>query len=437
MNILQSLPALYLTLLSALTVNAQSQYGSSSQWPADNRLSQESDSTGLPGDNFSLQGALTLFKKANSPEEFERLLNTRDNNVNNLDLNNDGNIDYIRVINKKQQQVHLFILQALVSNQESQDVAIIELEKNGDNSAVIQIVGSEDIYGEAVIAEPVESDNNSNNSNYNNNYNGNYFNSNNNYYNGNNNTNYNNNYNNNYNSNYYNGNNNSNYYNGNYYNNDYYYNRSHGPSAGSEDFSGNAFHPSGVIINVWFWPCVRRVYAPSYVIWTSPWTWVNPPGWWRPWRPMPWQAYRPACYHYHQGYMYTYTRRIPPAPVMYRSYRCYSPMVMERNRVVMTSYRGARADRGGNYPPNRFNNGYYGGRNYNGYDRYRNNNGYYNGGRNSYNGYNNNDRPGNYNPRPGNYNPGGRSGNDRNQDYTPGNGNSGNTNRGSRVVRGS
>ena len=28
------------------------------------------DSTGVPGENFSLQGALELFQKAGSPEEF-------------------------------------------------------------------------------------------------------------------------------------------------------------------------------------------------------------------------------------------------------------------------------------------------------------------------------------------------------------------------------
>ena len=32
------------------------------------------DSTGLPGDNFSLEGAIELFKQAGSPEEFEKLL---------------------------------------------------------------------------------------------------------------------------------------------------------------------------------------------------------------------------------------------------------------------------------------------------------------------------------------------------------------------------
>ena len=41
----------------------------------------------VPGDNFSLEGALEVFKKSESPEEFERLLNSADSKVNNLDLN--------------------------------------------------------------------------------------------------------------------------------------------------------------------------------------------------------------------------------------------------------------------------------------------------------------------------------------------------------------
>jgi hypothetical protein len=120
------------------------------------REQQQQDSTGLPGDNFSLQGALDLFKRSASPEEFETLLNSSDSKVNNLDLNEDGNTDYIRVINKKDNDVQVFILQALVSSTESQDVAVIELEKTGDNNAIVQIVGDADIYGESVIAEPAE-----------------------------------------------------------------------------------------------------------------------------------------------------------------------------------------------------------------------------------------------------------------------------------------
>lgn len=58
------------------------------------------DSTGLPGDNFSLQGALQLFHDAANIEDFEKALNTESNHVNNLDLDGDGNIDYVRVIDK-------------------------------------------------------------------------------------------------------------------------------------------------------------------------------------------------------------------------------------------------------------------------------------------------------------------------------------------------
>src|SRR5688572_17479774 len=69
------------------------------------------DSTGLPGDHFSLQGALDLFKKSTSVEDFEKQLNTESNHVNNLDLNGDKKIDYIRVIDKTKGDAHALILQ--------------------------------------------------------------------------------------------------------------------------------------------------------------------------------------------------------------------------------------------------------------------------------------------------------------------------------------
>ncbi|MBK6933147.1 MAG: hypothetical protein IPH12_20645 [Saprospirales bacterium] len=114
------------------------------------------DSTGLPGDHFSLEGAIELFKKATSPEDFEKLLNAEDNHVNNLDLNEDGEVDYIRVIDHVEGDAHAIVLQAPISEDESQDIAVIEIEKQGDEYAVLQIIGNEDVYGEAVIAEAFE-----------------------------------------------------------------------------------------------------------------------------------------------------------------------------------------------------------------------------------------------------------------------------------------
>jgi hypothetical protein len=120
------------------------------------RAFAQSDAEEVPGDNFSLEGALELFKKSASPQEFEQLLNSPNSKVNNLDLNGDGETDYIRVVDKNEGNVHAFILSAVVSSSETQDVAVIELEKRNDGTAVLQIVGDADIYGIETIIEPTE-----------------------------------------------------------------------------------------------------------------------------------------------------------------------------------------------------------------------------------------------------------------------------------------
>jgi hypothetical protein len=116
------------------------------------------ESTGLPGDQFSLEGALEMFKKAASPEEFEKMINTEGNHVNNLDLNGDGDIDYVKVIDNMDGEAHALVLQVAVSANENQDIAVIEIEKEGKESAVLQIIGDEEIYGESLIIEPTSDD---------------------------------------------------------------------------------------------------------------------------------------------------------------------------------------------------------------------------------------------------------------------------------------
>jgi hypothetical protein len=116
---------------------------------------QERDAE-VPGDNFSLEGALELFKKSGSPEEFEKMLNAQDSKVNNLDLNGDGYIDYLRVIDRNEGNVHTFTLQAVISDTEVQDVAVIALEKKANGKAVLQIIGDEDVYGIETILEPTQ-----------------------------------------------------------------------------------------------------------------------------------------------------------------------------------------------------------------------------------------------------------------------------------------
>lgn len=114
------------------------------------------DSTGMPGDNFSLEGALDLFKDAKSMEDFEQKLNSESNDVNNLDLNEDGEVDFVQVHDQMEGDVHAIILRVGVSEQESQDIAVIEIEKTGAESATLQILGDEEIYGETMIVEPLD-----------------------------------------------------------------------------------------------------------------------------------------------------------------------------------------------------------------------------------------------------------------------------------------
>ena len=113
----------------------------------------ESDSVNH-ADHLDLHAVLSLFKEAENLEDFEKLLNSEEKGVNNLDLNGDDEVDYIRVIDHVEGDVHALTLRVPLDEDEEQDVAVIELEKTGDEEAQVQIVGDEDIYGTAYYIEP-------------------------------------------------------------------------------------------------------------------------------------------------------------------------------------------------------------------------------------------------------------------------------------------
>jgi hypothetical protein len=269
MKIYHSLTGLLSFLIITITTQAQNKAGV--------------DSTGLPGDNFSLQGALAMFQKASSPEDFEKLLNAEDNHVNNLDLNGDGDIDYIRVIDNGDKEAHAFVLQAVISDKESQDIAVIELEKTGDTTAVLQIIGDEDIYGEQVIVEPGDGEDD-----------------------------------------------------GAFIDNSIDNDIAHGPNAGS------FYYNPRVIINVWLWPSVRFVYAPIYRPWISPWRWRHYPGWWRPWRPFAWRVWHPFHRPFHAHCAIVRTHRVVHAHRIYAPHRVTSVTVRTRHSAAVGNYRVTR-----------------------------------------------------------------------------------------------
>lgn len=211
---------------------------------------QKEDKAETKGQNFSLEGALDLFKKSKSLEEFEKFLNQEDNNVNNLDLNNDGQTDYIVVQDIQDQETHVIVLSTYINEKDKQDIATIGIEKTGKEEAILQIEGDEDLYATNTIVEPFEEEQKSN---------------------------------------------------------------KRGPNISDIQL---------IRVNVWFWPSVQFVYAPSYRVWVSPYRWGYYPMWWKPWRPW--------------GHPVFYTRTAP-----YRVY--YRPALVRRVVVARRVYAPRRS----------------------------------------------------------------------------------------------
>ena len=117
----------------------------------------DADSTGLEGDHLDLNAVMEIFKESDSPEDFEKKLNSESSNVNNLDLNEDGEVDYIRVVDTGDSISHALTLQVPVTETESQDVAVIEMEETAKDSVNLQVVGDEELYGENYILVPQSS----------------------------------------------------------------------------------------------------------------------------------------------------------------------------------------------------------------------------------------------------------------------------------------
>lgn len=109
---------------------------------------------GLPGDNLNLYAVMKLFQESKTLEEFERSLNDEKNNINNLDLNGDGLVDYIRVIDNVDGDVHNIVLQVAVSERENQDVAVFTVQRFNNGQVQIQLTGDEELYGRDYIIEP-------------------------------------------------------------------------------------------------------------------------------------------------------------------------------------------------------------------------------------------------------------------------------------------
>jgi hypothetical protein len=106
-------------------------------------------------DNLDLDAVASIFGDSENLEDFERRLNDPKNRISNLDLNEDGYIDYLRVVENSSDQNSLVVVQAVLDKDVYQDVATIEVQRQQGNNHRIQIVGDPYIYGSNYIIEPV------------------------------------------------------------------------------------------------------------------------------------------------------------------------------------------------------------------------------------------------------------------------------------------
>jgi len=221
---------------------------------------------GLPGDNFNLYAVMNLFQQSETIEAFERSLNDENTRINNLDLNNDNLIDYIKVLDFVDGNVHTIVLQAQLDRNDNQDVAVFTVQKLRDGEVQIQLIGDEALYGRNYIVEPIYAE--TPNPGYT------------------------------------------------------------GRSAARSNRQ-NVTVVRTTYVEVAAWPLVRYIYLPDYRIWRSSWYWGYYPSYWSPWRPYYYHYYYGYHYNWYPTYYSYYHRYDRPRydrwnDFYYRDKRVYS-----------------------------------------------------------------------------------------------------------------
>ena len=99
----------------------------------------------VAADGLNLQAVGALVKDAKDAEDLERKINESD--INNMDLNLDGNVDYIKVQEYGEGDNRGFSLYTEFEAGEEQEIATIDIAKTGSEEVEVEVHGNEQIYG--------------------------------------------------------------------------------------------------------------------------------------------------------------------------------------------------------------------------------------------------------------------------------------------------
>jgi hypothetical protein len=98
-------------------------------------------------DDLDLEAVSSIFGDSKDLEDFEKRLNDPANKISNLDLNKDGNVDYLKVVSTTKDSMQVITIQDLYGKDKSQDVAVIDVTKYSDDKISAEIIGNTYIYG--------------------------------------------------------------------------------------------------------------------------------------------------------------------------------------------------------------------------------------------------------------------------------------------------
>lgn len=210
---------------------------------------KQEDYLGLPGDNLNLYAVMKLFQQSKTLEDFERSLNDPNSTINNLDLNGDNLVDYIKVIDNVDGDVHNIVLQVAVSPKENQDVAVFTVQRFQNGQVQIQLTGDEDLYGKDYIIEPIIDEANSGGT------------------------------------------------------------PNPGYTGNTRTVNGQTVtYVTTSPVQIATWPLVRFIFLPTYTVWHSNWYWGYYPSYWHPWHTYSWNYYYGYQYNWYNDYYGHYRR---------------------------------------------------------------------------------------------------------------------------------
>lgn len=104
--------------------------------------------------NLDLEAVASVFGESKNLEDFEQRLNDPEIQISNLDLNEDGYVDYLRVVETSEDDVHLIAIQSVLGEDVHQDVATVQIEKD-NNETSVRVVGDVYLYGPSYVITPV------------------------------------------------------------------------------------------------------------------------------------------------------------------------------------------------------------------------------------------------------------------------------------------